>query len=311
MTPFEVFAARKTADASVACLEPFVTDFDRSAGTLEAIGNEWSRHFFGGAFYATPSPDPRRPACSLVFVQSLDGNTGAHNPFTLGGGETDKHVIYEGLSQVSADAVLVGADTIRGGDLVFSVWHPELVHLRAALGKRRYPIQIVATVRGVDVDRDLLFNVPDIEVWVLTVAAGASRMRGGLASRPWIRPLVMRRPEDLPEAFETLRTLGIERISCVGGRHLATQLIDAGLIQDVYLTTSARTGGEPGTPLYPRSLEAHTVVRAHGTGADAGVIFEHHQLTAGSSASVHGDRARHSDSRGPQGRPSGPPTRRR
>ena len=278
MTRFEVFAARKTADVSAACLQPIVTEFDRSAGTLEATGNEWSRHFFGGAFYATPSPESRRPACSLVFVQSLDGNTGAHNPFTLGGGETDKHVIYEGLSQVSADAVLVGADTIRGSDLVFSVWHPELVRLRAALGKRRYPIQIVATVRGVDVDRDLLFNVPDIEVWVLTVAAGERRMRAGLASRPWIRPLVMRRPEDLREAFETLRTFGIERISCVGGRHLATQLIDAGLIQDVYLTTSARTGGEPGTPMYPRPLEAHTVVRAHGTGADAGVIFEHRQL---------------------------------
>ena len=278
VTLFEIFAARKTAEATGACLQPFVTDLDRAAGTLESTGNEWSRRFFGGEFYATPSPDARRPACSLVFVQSLDGNTGAHNPFTLGGGETDKHVIYEGLSQVSADAVLAGADTIRGGDVVFSAWHPELVRLRAALGKPRYPVQIVATVRGVDVDQSLLFNVPDIQVMVLTLAAGASRMRAGLASRPWVRPLVMGRSEDLPAAFEALRTFGIERISAVGGRHLATQLIDAGLIQDVYLTTSARTGGEPGTPMYPRPLKTHTLVRAHGTGADADVIFEHRQL---------------------------------
>ena len=278
MTRFEIFKARKTAEASGACLQPFVTDLDCAAGTLEAIGNDWSRRVFGGAFYATPSPDSRRPACSLVFVESLDGNTGAHNPFTLGGGETDKHVIYEGLSQVSADAVLAGADTIRGGDVVFSVWHPELVRLRAALGKPRYPIQIVATVRGVDMDQALLFNVPDIQVLVLTLAAGASRMREGLAARPWVRPLVMGRREDLPAAFETLRTCGIERISSVGGRHLATQLIDAGLIQDLYLTTSARTGGEPGTPMYPRPLKGRTLVRAHGTGVDAGVIFEHRQL---------------------------------
>ncbi|MEQ1868642.1 MAG: hypothetical protein ABL961_01300 [Vicinamibacterales bacterium] len=100
MTPFETFAARKTAEATGARLQPFITEFDDAAGALEAIGNEWSRHISGGAFYATPSPDPRRPACSLVFVQSLDGNTGAHNPFTLGGGETDKHAIYEGLSGV-------------------------------------------------------------------------------------------------------------------------------------------------------------------------------------------------------------------
>ena len=278
MTRFEQFAARKTAEASGACLQPFVTDLDCAAGTLEVIGNDWSRRYFGGAFYITPSPDSRRPACSLVFVQSLDGNTGADNPFTLGGGEIDKHVVYEGLSQVSADAVLAGADTVRGGDVVFAVWHPELVRLRAALGKPRYPIQIVATIRGVDLDRALLFNVPDIQVLVLTVAAGASRMREGLASRPWVRPLVMGRREDLPAAFETLRTFGIERISAVGGRHLATQLIDAGLIQDVYLTTSARTGGEPGTPLYPRPLTGCTLVQAHGTGADAGVIFQHLQL---------------------------------
>ncbi len=278
MTPFEVFAARKTAEASAACLQPFVTDIDRAAGTLEAIGSEWSRHLFGGNFYATPSPDARRPACSLVFVQSLDGNTGASNPFTLGGGETDKHVVYEGLSQVSADAVLSGADTIRGSDIVFSVWHPELVRLRAALGKPRHPIQIVATRRGMNVERDLIFNVPGVQVLVLTLADGADRMRDGLAVRPWVRPLVMKRAEDLPATFEALRALGIDRISSVGGRHLATQLIDAGLVQDLYLTTSARAGGEPGTPLYPGPLNARTVVRSHGTGVDAGVIFEHRQL---------------------------------
>lgn len=278
MTPFERYAARKTAEASAAALHPFVGEFDRTAHTLEAIGNAWSRVVAGGAFHVTPSPDPRKPACSLVFVQSLDGNTGADNPFALGGGETDKHVIYEGLSQVSADAVLAGADTIRGGDLVFSVWHPELVSLRLTLGKPRYPVQIVATLRGVDLDRGLLFNVPEIRVVVLTVAAGASRMREGLASRPWVQPLVMDHREELPAAFDALRTLGIERISAVGGRHLATQLIDAGLVQDVYLTTSARTGGEPGTPMYPHPLKGRTLVRAHGTGADSGLRFEHHQL---------------------------------
>jgi 5-amino-6-(5-phosphoribosylamino)uracil reductase len=277
-TRFHAFAARKTTEASNASLQAFTADIDRAAGMLEPIGNEWSRRLFGGDFYRSPSPDATRPACSLVFVQSADGNTGARNPFTLGGGETDKHVIYEGLSQVGADAVLSGADTMRGGDIVFAVWHPELVRLRAALGKPRYPIQIIATLRGLNLDEFLLFNVPDIQVLVLTVADGAGLMREGFASRPWVRPLVMSRPEDLPAAFAELRRSGIERISAVGGRHVATQLIDAGLVQDVYLTTSSRTGGEPGTPMYPRPLKARTLVRKHGTGPDAGVIFEHLQL---------------------------------
>ena len=229
-------------------------------------------------FYASPLPDSAHPACCLVFVQSRDGNTGTPDPSTLGGGETDKHVIYEGLSQIAADAVLCGAETIRGSEIVFAVWHPELVRLRAALGKPRYPIQIVATLGGMDVDECLLFNVPDIQVWVLTLASGARVMQEAFASRPWVRPLVMLRREDLPAAFESLRTFGIERVSAVGGRHLATQLIDAGLVQDVYLTTSPRSGGEPGTPMYPRPLGARTLVRKHGTGPDAGVLFEHLQL---------------------------------
>ena len=140
MTPgrvrFQNFVARKTAEASRASLEAFVTDADRAVDDdLDSVGNAWTRRLFDGSFYVSPAPDDRRPACSLVFVQSRDGNTGADNPFTLGGGEADKHLIYEGLSQVAADAVLSGAATVRGGEIVFGVWHPELVRLRTALGR--------------------------------------------------------------------------------------------------------------------------------------------------------------------------------
>ena len=82
---------------------------------------------------------------SLVFVQSRDGNTVADNPSTLGGGDTDKHLVYEGLSRVDADAVLAGAATARSERMVFSVWHPELVALRCSLGHRRHPAQVVVT----------------------------------------------------------------------------------------------------------------------------------------------------------------------
>ena len=277
-TPFAAFVAQKTAAALAAHLPALVTDFDRAAGLLEPIGNAWSRALFGGDFYASLSTEPGYPSCSLVFVQSRDGNTAADDPFTLGGGETDKHLIYEGLSQVAADAVLAGADTVRGGDIVFAVWHPEIVHLRAALGKPRYPVQIVATLHGMDFDDSLLFNVPEIQVLVLTVASGADQMRKGFASRPWVRPLVMLQPGDLASAFSALHSLGIARVSAVGGRHLATQLIDAGLVQDLYLTTSPRPGGEPNTPFYPGTLRAHTLVSKLGTGPETGVTFEHLQL---------------------------------
>src|SRR4029078_9723020 len=135
---------------------------------------------FVGAFYVTRPHTPRRPACSLVFVQSADGNTGAENPGTLGGGDTDTHVIYEGLSRVAAQAVLAGASTVRGSGVVFSVWHPELVQLRAALGYPRHPVQIVATMRGLDPAAELIFNVLDIPAIVLCSPRARATMRGRL-----------------------------------------------------------------------------------------------------------------------------------
>jgi 5-amino-6-(5-phosphoribosylamino)uracil reductase len=274
---YEALAARKTAEALAAAIAPLATEVDQPDALLVPIGNAWSRQMFDGPFYVSPLPDAR-PASNLVFVQSRDGDTVAGNPTSLGGGEADKHLIYEGLTRVAADAVLSGAATIRGGDLVLSIWHPELVALRASLGLPRHPMQIVATLRGIDLDHGLMFNVPELPAAVITVARGAEAMRSGLAARPWITPIVMNSPHDLADAFRQLRGIGARRLSCIGGRTIAGQLIDAGLIQDLYLTTSARSGGEPNTPFYAAPLVTSVIARKHGTGADRGVRFEHLRL---------------------------------
>jgi 5-amino-6-(5-phosphoribosylamino)uracil reductase len=276
---FDEFANRKIAEASAAVLLPYITRFERPPADALEVVNDWSRALFDGPFYESPVPRPHRPACNLVFVQSLDGNTGAADPTALGGGATDKHLVYEGLSRVTADAVMAGAETIRGGDVVFSVWHPQLVPLRAAFGKSRHPIQVVATLRGLDLGRGILFNTPDIPSIVITVAACADVMAEALATRPWIETVVMTQPTDLPRAFEKLRTMGVERLSCVGGRRIAARLIDAGLVDDVYVTTSPRPGGEPHTPMYPRPLPVRReVVTKHGTGVEHGVVFGHYMV---------------------------------
>ena len=274
MTPFETFVARKTAEAEAAEISPLAPERESVDASFVAIGNDWTRRMFGGPFYLSPPRGDGLPSTSLVFVQSREGNTVAKNPSTLGGGEADKHVIYEGLSRVAADAVLSGAETIRGGKLVFSTWHPELVRLRASLGLPRHPVQIVATLRGLSFE-GLLFNEPSLRVMVLTVAACPDLMMTALADRPWITPIVMPSAGDLAFGVRRLRELGIARISCVGGRTLAEQLLDAGLIQDVYLTKSATSGGEPNTPLYSKPLHGREIVRKRGTGSDAGVTFEH------------------------------------
>jgi riboflavin biosynthesis pyrimidine reductase len=272
---FERLVARKTRIATTVPLPPYRTELDNPENNAFAIGNSWSKRLFDGPFYLSPAANPKRPACSLVFVQSSDGNTRTPDPGLLGGGDTDTHLIYEGLSRVAADAVLAGAETVRGSEVVFSVWHPELVHLRMSLGLSRHPLQIVATIRGLELGHTLLFNLPDIPVVLLTAASAAQRMHHAIHIRPWITLVLMDEPEDLPRTFERLQAMGVARVSCIGGRTLAGHLLDARLIDDVYLTTGLNAGGEPCTPLSSAPWRGRTVVRKRGTGVEQGVIFEH------------------------------------
>ncbi|MBI2186503.1 MAG: dihydrofolate reductase family protein [Acidobacteria bacterium] len=173
VTPFERYVNRKEELAAAATLSGFYTvDDDTPGRRLVPIGNEWTRRLYDGEFY-------RGGAISLVFIQSRNGNTVADDPSTLGGGETDKHL-------VSLDA-----------------------------------------------------------------------------------------------AVRHLRRRGIQVISTVGGRQTATALLRAGLVSDVYLTTSPIEAGEPNTPFYEGTPPPMTRVLAKtGTGAEAGVRFEHFLVEA-------------------------------
>jgi riboflavin biosynthesis pyrimidine reductase len=278
---FDAFAARKQAAALAARLPGY-----RSVGSqgytvgLETLDSEWIWARFDGPFFASPPPaDGGLPSVNTVFVQSADGNTGTRRPSDLGGGETDAHLIYEGLTRVRADAVMTGATTIQGSQMILSVWHPELVRLRAGLGLPRHPAQIVATITGtLGIDSELLFNVPQVRVFILTTPSGAAALAAQVEHRPWISVLASPEKRHLVDSLRRLRAEhAIQRVSCIGGRTLASGLIDAGAVQDIYLTTSPRRGGEPGTPFYtgPGPLETTTVVKKAGRDEEAGVVFEH------------------------------------
>ena len=214
---------------------------------VHEIGNAWSRAHYGGAFHLY-DPPADRPAIALVFVQTRNGNTGAHNPASLGGGPTDQYLIYEGLSRVAADGVLAGAGTI-GHSVFFTVTHPELVPLRAELGLPRHPAQIVISGAG-NIDLAArIFVTPEVPVFLLAGERCLETHAAEIRSRPWITLLPLN--DDLPGAMRRLRReFGMNRVSAIGGRATATALVDAGLVQDIYLTTSPIDGGEPDTPWY-------------------------------------------------------------
>lgn len=286
---FARFARHKEDAALAARLERFTTVADNSARLpVEAIGSPFADGLLDGPFFQSLMPAAAVPAMSVVFVQSASGNTAEADPSALGGGETDKHVIYEGLSRASADAVMAGANTVRDGTLVFSVWHPELVALRRACGKPRHPVQIIATASGeLAIEDGLLFNTADVRVVILTADRAAAALAGRIRSRPWISVISSGNEPDLRFYAGRLFSLGIRRVSVVGGRTLATGLMDAGLVSDLYLTTSPIEGGSPGSPLYAgtRAPARELVVRKRSS---EGIVFEHFILRAGAKPPVPG-----------------------
>jgi riboflavin biosynthesis pyrimidine reductase len=275
---FEAYCQRRAEAATAAAIPGYVTAEVRDCGGLVAIDDPWSAALFDGAFYRSAAPArPGIPITSLVFVQSRDGNTVASDPSVLGGGDTDLHLIYEGLSRVDADAVLAGATTARGKETVFSVWHPRLVALRLARGRPRHPAQVVGTDAGsLRFDEGLMFQEPSLRVFVITRSGAVTTIQGRLVGKPWIEVIDAGEPVSFASAMEQLCRRGIEVLSCVGGPRTAAALLDEQLVQDIYLTTSAIDAGTPGTPYDGgRRRPVDRVLLKDGQGIEAGVRFEH------------------------------------
>jgi riboflavin biosynthesis pyrimidine reductase len=249
-------------------------DDDSARWPVLQIGNTWSRRYYDGAFHLFEVPADL-PAVSLVFVQSRNGNTGAGNPADLGGGPTDKYLIYEGLSRVAADGVMAGAATV-GRSVFFNVTHPEMIALRRDLGLPQHPAQIVLSEEG-NIDLTArLYSQPHIRVFLLAGPRCVEKRAREVRERPWLTMIPT--AGDLSAALTTLRQQhGIARISCVGGRTVATALVDGGLVQDIYLTTSAIDAGEPNTPWYAgkRPPRLGVIVRKQEDVREQPILLEH------------------------------------
>ena len=287
---FEAYARRREQEALAAALPPYATVVDRVRSRERltavdddwtAIGSEWTEQVFDGPFYQSARPAaPGLPIVNLVFVRSREGNTIADNPQLLGGGHTDKHLIYEGLSRVNADAVLSGAITARSRSLVLSVWHPELVKLRLSLGQPRHPMQVIVTAAGdLPFDEGLMFQEAELRSCLIAPSSAVSPLRVRAARVPWVDIIDAGEPLSLRRGLEQLADRGVRVVTAIGGRRTSQSLLEERTVADLYLTTSPVSAGQPETPFYTGpDLPLELVVEKRGTGPEAGVRFEHFRV---------------------------------
>jgi 5-amino-6-(5-phosphoribosylamino)uracil reductase len=171
----------------------------------------------------------------LNFVASVDGSvTEEHGRSGDLGGDADQHIFR--VLRTLADAILVGANTLRKENYGP---HRPTAHSRerrAALGKpAQAPIVVVS--RSLDLDPGHRFFTEAARPPLVVTSAAAAA-----AAVPALRPYLLVAGETEVDFAAALRRLrgeyGLAHVLCEGGPHLATQLIAAGLVDELCLTVA-------------------------------------------------------------------------
>src|SRR3954468_2677647 len=203
---------------------------------------------------------PARPYVVLNMVATLDGRIAIDGRSGPIGDEAD-HELFHGF-RTQADAVMVGAGTIRTERYGRIVRKPERRERRVAEGLAADPLAIVVSGR-LHLPADLpLLQDPHSTVVVITASPG--ELEPVPARVDYIRGAEMR------PALEQLRKEhGVRSILCEGGPGLNDSLIREGLVDELFLSLAPKlAGGPPLTMLGAGSL-------AHTLGASLVSLYEH------------------------------------
>jgi 5-amino-6-(5-phosphoribosylamino)uracil reductase len=147
--------------------------------------------------------------------------------------------------RASADAILVGAGTIRADNPRLLVYSAERRAARVAAGRPAYPLKVTVSGSG-DLDPAAAFWHTGGEKVVYTTEKGAQRARAlGLAA-----DVVALGPDlDWRALLEHLHDVrGVRRLMVEGGGRIHTQLLTQGLADELQLVVAPLFVGDPDAP---------------------------------------------------------------
>lgn len=183
-----------------------------------------------------------RPYTLLSCGISLDGYLDdARDQRLLLSNEAD----FDRVDEVRAgsDAILVGAATIRNDDPRLQVRSAERVARRRAAGLADQPVKVTVTNRAKLDPEARFFTVGDGPKLVYCTSDTVEMARGQLGSVATVvdagRPVVLRR------VCEDLHARGIRRLMVEGGGEVHTQLLTAGLADELRLVVAPIFVGQP------------------------------------------------------------------
>ena len=209
------------------------------------------------------------PCVYANFVATLDGVVAippmpSSNDFIAGESDADRFVM--GLLRAFADVVLIASGVLRASPR--GTWRPEKVYppatagyaeLRRSLGASAAPAVAVVTGSGSIDPGHPLFETGAL---VLTSTAGAERLEGRLPRASSIEALGGAETIAADLLVGALRDRGHRRILCEAGPHTFGGLLVAGVVDELFLTTSPLLVGDGGPGSRLRLVEAADLVGA-------------------------------------------------
>ena len=186
---------------------------------------------------------------SIDGIVALEGGTAPSGGIISGRNEADRFVM--GLLRAFADAVLVGAGTVRaeGGK---ALWTPDYIfpaaagayaELRRALGREKTPrLVIVCGSDALDPSEPAL----EAGALVLTAAASAKRLRAVLPKATEVRAVSDTDPIDVDDILDALRADGYRTILSEGGPQLFGEVVSRDRVDELFLTVSPVLEGQSG-----------------------------------------------------------------
>jgi riboflavin-specific deaminase-like protein len=185
---------------------------------------------------------PQRPYLVLNMIATADGRA------SLGGrsgplGSRADHELFHALRTV-VDAVMAGAGTVRAERYGPIVRTPERRRARRERGLEEEPLACIVSGRMALAPDIPLLASPQSRVAIITAAAASlpacpARVQYVRAERDGAL--------DLTAAMAELRaSFGVRTVLCEGGPHLNAHLLEAGLVDELFLALSPKlAGGDP------------------------------------------------------------------
>lgn len=196
-------------------------------------------------------PGPQgRPMVFANMVQTFDGQAVLRGTAYTIGTEVDHYLLRQ--LRMNADAVLSGAGTVRNDDVIITT-HRHLQERRAERGQSRNPLSVVVT-RSCAFSDDVLtkkrfFQRTDLQRLIVTTPRAAADDIARVRARGVEVEVVDADgggEVDLDGLLRLLREQrGAHRVLCEGGPTLLAALARRGLLDELFVTTTMRLGGDP------------------------------------------------------------------